>query len=162
MGSLEPPTADVAIPVRETVPGLPTAEEFAAILHARGQRATPQRYAILRELRRRDHHATAEAIGQSVRAQLPGTSIPTVYATLDLLVQLGLARRIDTGLGAALYDGGTRPHHHMICRRCGEVRDLAGGLDTGRLLAVAGATGFRPDRAEVVISGLCERCAALS
>ena len=83
-----------------------------------------------------------------------------MYATLELLVELGLGRRIDTGLGAALYDGGTEPHHHMGCRRCGEVRDLAGELDTERLLGVAGATGFRPEGAEVVISGLCKRCDA--
>lgn len=134
-------------------------EEFAELLHSRGQRATPQRYAILRELRRRQHHATADEISQAVRAQLPGTSTPTVYATLDLLVELGLARRIDTGLGAALYDGGTEPHQHMVCRRCGRVEDLDAGLDTERVLSAAGCTGFRPDGAELVISGLCSACA---
>jgi Fe2+ or Zn2+ uptake regulation protein len=135
-------------------------EEFAELLHSRGQRATPQRYAILRELRRRQHHATADEISQAVRAQLPGTSTPTVYATLDLLVELGLARRIDTGLGAALYDGGTEPHQHMVCRHCGRVEDLDGGLDTERVLSAAGCTGFRPEGAELVISGLCSACAA--
>ncbi|MGI9184327.1 MAG: Fur family transcriptional regulator [Solirubrobacteraceae bacterium] len=139
---------------------LPPPEEFAELLHSRGQRATPQRYAILRELRGRGRHATADEIGRAVRAQLPGTSIPTVYATLDLLVELGLARRIDTGLGAALYDGGTEPHHHMVCRRCGQVQDLGGKLDTDRVLSAAGATGFCPEGAELVISGQCSRCAA--
>jgi Fe2+ or Zn2+ uptake regulation protein len=138
----------------------PLPEEFAELLHSRGQRATPQRYAILRELRRRQHHATADEISQAVRAQLPGTSTPTVYATLDLLVELGLARRIDTGLGAALYDGGTEPHQHMVCRRCGRVEDLDGGLDTERVLSAAGCTGFCPEGAELVISGLCSACAA--
>jgi Fe2+ or Zn2+ uptake regulation protein len=139
---------------------LPSPEEFADVLHARGQRATPQRYAILRELRLRDHHATAEEIGRSVRAQLPGTSVPTVYATLELLVELGLVRRIDTGIGPALYDGGTEPHQHMVCRRCGAVQDLPCELGAGQLLAAAGATGFAPDGAELVISGLCAQCAA--
>jgi Fe2+ or Zn2+ uptake regulation protein len=138
---------------------LPPPEEFAELLHSRGQRATPQRYAILRELRVRGRHATADEIGRAVRARLPGTSIPTVYATLDLLVELGLARRIDTGLGAALYDGGTEPHHHMVCRRCGQVQDLGGKLDTDRVLDAAGATGFYPEGAELVISGLCSSCA---
>jgi Fe2+ or Zn2+ uptake regulation protein len=140
---------------------LPSFRDFAEVLHARGQRATPQRYAILRELRVRDHHATAEEIGRSVRAQLPGTSIPTVYASLDLLVELGLVRRINPGLGPALYDGGTEPHQHMVCRRCGAVQDLPGELDANRLLAAAGSTGFAPDGAELVISGRCAQCAAL-
>lgn len=140
---------------------LPSPAQFAEVLHVRGQRATPQRYTILRELRLRGHHATAEAIGRSVRAQLPGTSIPTVYATLELLVELGLARRIDTGIGPALYDGGTEPHQHMVCRRCGEVQDLPGDLDSTRLLTAAKATGFAADGAELVISGRCARCAEL-
>ena len=138
---------------------VPTPEEFAGLLHSRGQRATPQRYAILRELRRHGRHATAEEIGRTVRAQLPGTSTPTVYATLELLVELGLARRIDTGLGAALYDGGTEPHQHMVCRGCGRVEDLVVGLDTRRLIGAAGAAGFHPEGAELVISGLCDDCA---
>ncbi|HEY5188382.1 MAG TPA: transcriptional repressor [Solirubrobacteraceae bacterium] len=141
-------------------PSTPTPEEFADLLHSRGQRATPQRYAILRELRERGHHATAEEIGRAVQAQMPGTSIPTVYATLELLVELGLVRRIDTGHGAALYDGGSAPHQHMVCRCCGQVQDLPGPLDTGSLLKAAGATGFRPEGAELVISGLCPRCTA--
>ena len=138
--------------------GLPTPEEFASILHARGQRATPQRYAILRELRERGQHATAEEIGRAVRAQMGGTSGPTVYATLDLLVELGLARRIDTGHGPAVYDGGPEPHHHMVCRQCGEVSDLTGELDTAHWMAAAGATGFRPEGAELVVSGVCANC----
>jgi Fe2+ or Zn2+ uptake regulation protein len=141
---------------------IPPPEEFAELLHSRGQRATPQRYAILRELRRRQRHATADEISRAVRAELPGTSTPTVYATLDLLVELGLARRIDTGLGAALYDGGTEPHQHMVCRRCGRVEDLDGGLDTERVFSAAGTTGFCAEGAELVISGLCSACAASS
>jgi Fe2+ or Zn2+ uptake regulation protein len=133
--------------------------EFADLLHARGQRATPQRYAILRELRERAHHATAEQIGAAVRARLPGTSVPTVYASLELLVELGLARRIDTGHGPALYDGGTDPHQHMVCRRCGQVEDLQAGFDTAALLRAAEAAGFAAESAELVVSGLCARCA---
>ncbi|HET9102058.1 MAG TPA: transcriptional repressor [Solirubrobacteraceae bacterium] len=150
------------IPLTHPRGELPTPEEFARVLHARGQRATPQRYAILRELRERGQHATAEEIGRAVRARMPGTSTPTVYATLDLLVGLGLVRRIDTGHGASVYDGGTEPHHHMVCRGCGAVTDLPGELDAARWLDAAGATGFRPEGAELVVSGLCPSCAPAS
>ncbi len=135
--------------------------QLDAILHRRGQRATPQRNVILRELRRRERHATAEEIGLGVRAALPGTSTPTVYATLELLVELGLARRIDTGVGAALYDARTEPHQHMVCRSCGMVEDLDCELEVGALLEAAGAMGFAAEGAELVISGVCASCAAL-
>ncbi len=133
--------------------------DLPGLLHRRGQRATPQRNVILRELRDRACHATADEIRGAVREQLPGTSTPTVYATLELLVELGLARRIDTGVGAALYDARTEPHQHMVCRRCGRVEDLDLELDAVPLLHAAGATGFRAQRAELVISGMCRDCA---
>jgi Fe2+ or Zn2+ uptake regulation protein len=134
-------------------------DDLTAMLHQRGQRATPQRLVILRELRRRGRHATADEIRRSVRGDLPGTSTPTVYATLELLAELGLARRIGTGTGAALYDARTAPHQHSVCRRCGRVDDLDGELETEALLRAAGSAGFHAEAAELVISGLCRDCA---
>jgi Fe2+ or Zn2+ uptake regulation protein len=136
--------------------------DLVGILHGRGQRATPQRLVILRELRRRGRHCTADQIRSVIREELPGTSTPTVYATLELLVELGLARRIDTGGAAALYDARVEPHQHMVCRRCGRVDDLDVRLDDGALLGAARAAGFSPESAEHVISGLCVDCAAAS
>lgn len=148
-------------PAHDLAPAPPPSAsvDLPGLLHSRGQRATPQRSVILRELRRRAHHATVDEIRSGVRDQLPGTSTPTVYATLELLVELGLARRIDTGSGAALYDGRTEPHQHMVCRGCGRVQDLDVEMDAAPLLGAAQATGFRADGAELVISGLCSDCA---
>jgi Fe2+ or Zn2+ uptake regulation protein len=143
-----PPTRDASAP-----------DDLTALLHERGQRCTPQRLVILRELRRRARHATADEIRNAVRDELPGTSVPTVYATLDLLVELGLARRVDAGAGPTLYDARTEPHQHMVCRRCGRVDDLDGELETTGLLSAAEQTGFAPRSVELVISGLCRDCA---
>ncbi len=141
-------------------PTLPDpSDDLVRLLHSRGQRSTPQRQVILRALRRRGRHATVDEIGAAIRHELPGTSTPTVYATLELLVELGLVRRIDTGLGAALYDGRTEPHQHLVCRRCGRVDDLDVDMPAEPLMRAAGATGFEADAAELVISGRCARCA---
>jgi Fur family transcriptional regulator, stress-responsive regulator len=134
--------------------------DLVSLLHQRGQRATPQRLVILRELQRRGRHATADEIRRWIRDELPGTSTPTVYATLELLVELGLARRVDAGSGATLYDPRTEPHQHMVCRRCGRIDDLDGEVEVGRLLRQAAGTGFDPEAVQVVISGLCTACAA--
>jgi Fe2+ or Zn2+ uptake regulation protein len=133
--------------------------DLIELLHARGQRVTSQRLVILRELRRRRQHATAEELHRAVHRELPGTSVPTIYATLDLFVELGLARRIETGT-AALYDARLEPHQHAVCRRCGRVEDVDGRMDADALLAVACASGFQPQAAELIISGLCAECAA--
>jgi Fe2+ or Zn2+ uptake regulation protein len=137
---------------------LPPAD-LVELLHQRGQRATPQRLVILRELRRRGRHATADEIRGAVRSELPGTSTPTVYAALDLLVDLGLIRRIDAGAGATLYDARTEPHQHTVCRGCGRVDDLDGEVQTAALERASANAGFRAQAVEIVISGLCSNCA---
>jgi Fe2+ or Zn2+ uptake regulation protein len=134
--------------------------DLVELLHRRGQRATPQRLVILRELRRRGRHATADEIRSAVRHELPGTSTPTVYAALELLVDLGLVRRIDAAAGATLYDPRTTPHPHTVCRRCGRVDDLDGEMDTAVLEQASARAGFSAQAVEVVVSGLCPECAA--
>jgi Fe2+ or Zn2+ uptake regulation protein len=134
-------------------------DDLVELLHGRGQRVTSQRLVILRELRRRGQHATAEEIHRAVHAELPGISVPTIYATLELFVELGLARRIDTAT-AALYDAGLAPHQHAVCRRCGRVQDVDGRLNARALLGTARAAGFQPHGAELIISGVCAQCSA--
>lgn len=135
--------------------------DLVELLHARGHRVTPQRMVILRELRRRATHCTAEEIGVAVRQSLPGVATPTVYATLELLVDLGLIRKISTSGPAVLYDARLEPHQHAVCRNCGEVRDVDGCLDTGELFQAAAVSGFEPASAELIISGVCDQCSAV-
>ncbi len=120
---------------------------------------TSQRLVMLRELRRLRQHATAEEVHRAVQHELPGVSVPTIYATLDLFVELGLARRIDTPT-AALYDAGLEPHQHAVCRRCGKVEDVDGSVNAAALLGAAKAAGFQPQGAELIITGLCAECGA--
>jgi Fe2+ or Zn2+ uptake regulation protein len=115
---------------------------------------------IHRLLRQRDRHLTAEEVHEAVARDLPGTSAPTVYATLDLLAELGLVRRIHAGTGAALYDSRREPHQHAVCRRCGAVDDIDAPGDLSHLADAARDAGFQPQHVEVVVSGLCGRCSS--
>ncbi len=136
--------------------------DLVALLHARGQRATPQRLVILRELRQLARHVTAEELHRRVHEELPGTSTPTVYATLELLVELGLAEKLDVGAGVSLYDARTDPHEHAVCRRCGQVQDIDGAPDATSLLRRASKAGFRPHSAQFLIFGCCAACAEVA
>ena len=144
------------------VPPSPSTADLVAILRARGQRVTSQRLIILRELRRRAHHLSAAEVTDAVRDELPGTSTPTVYATLDLLAELGLVRKLSLGSGTALFDARVAPHQHTVCRRCGAVEDLDVEVDSGAAIEAARAAGFAPAGAELVIDGVCARCARAS
>ena len=99
-------------------------ERLVAALRARGQRVTSQRLVIGRLLRELDRHVTAEEVLRRAGERLPGMSLPTVYATLDLLADLGLARRVSVG-GPVLYDPRTEDHVHLRCRSCGSCIGLS-------------------------------------
>lgn len=132
--------------------------ELAELLRERGLRATSQRVVMHRLLRDTERHVSAEELLSEASERLPGVSLPTVYATLELFEQLGIVRRVNGGRGTLLWDTRTDTHHHMICRNCGRIEDLETPLDLERARRSAARSGFDPDRAEVVVSGLCARC----
>jgi Fe2+ or Zn2+ uptake regulation protein len=129
-------------------------------LRDRRMRVTPQRIVIHRALCSQSQHMTADRVLARVTDTLPGTSLPTVYSTLELLEELGLVRRVGTGNGAVVFDSRVEPHAHTVCRRCGAMADLEGAAAPDDALAKAGATGFVPDHAQLVVWGLCPACAA--
>jgi len=73
--------------------------ELTALLRARGLRVTSPRLVIHRQLRARGRHVTAEEAHEAVARDLPGISLPTVYATLELFEELGIVRRVHALIG---------------------------------------------------------------
>jgi Fe2+ or Zn2+ uptake regulation protein len=132
---------------------------LAAALRDRGQRVTPQRRMIARVVGDLDRHVTAEVVFDEVSRRMPGVSLPTVYATLELLEAMGLVARVATERGAVVFDPRTDQHHHLACRRCGRISDVDAPVDSEPLLAAARGAGFVPEAARVVVRGLCADCA---
>jgi Fe2+ or Zn2+ uptake regulation protein len=135
-------------------------EQLTERLRERGLRATSQRLVMHRLLRERNRHLTAEELLAEASARLPGISLPTVYSTLELFEELGVVRRVNDGGGRLLWDTRGDDHHHLVCRRCGRVEDIDASLDLSSAQRSAHRAGFAPDRAEVVVSGLCADCSA--
>lgn len=134
-------------------------EQLKERLRADGRRVTPQRLLIYEQLRRCAGHLTAEEIHHSLSDALAGISLPTIYATLDILVELGLARRLDAGPGATLYETSTPAHDHTVCRACGRIEDLDVTAPFDPLYAAARRIGFSPEGAESFVFGRCRECA---
>jgi len=135
-------------------------EGLVGELRDRGLRVTPQRIVIHRALCSEARHMTAEQVLASVSDVLPGTSLPTVYSTLELLESLQLVRRVGTGNGAVVFDSRVEPHAHTVCRDCGAMADLEGTAAPDDALSRASDAGFVPDHAQLVVWGLCRDCAA--
>lgn len=131
---------------------------FIASLRARGLRATPQRVVLHRILRGIHGHVTAEELLARASRQLPSLSLPTIYAALALLEEMGEVRRVSALGGTALYDTRRVPHHHVVCRVCGRVRDLQAEAQTDAVIQAAAAAGFASLAAQVTVQGVCPEC----
>ena len=136
------------------------AADLHRALRERGQRATPQRLMIASTVSSLPGHATAEQIHGAVAERMPGVSLPTVYATLELLEELGLVRRLASPAGSAVYDPRTETHHHLVCRGCGRIADVDGVVDDAAILRAARRAGFVPDDAHLVVRGRSADCRA--
>jgi Fe2+ or Zn2+ uptake regulation protein len=135
-------------------------ERLTAALRGAGYRVTSQRLVLYRVLEELGRHAEAEEIARVSSERLPGLSLPTVYATLELFESLRLVRRVDAGGPATLFDPRTDPHAHFACRRCGAVSDLDAAVDASAAEDAARENGAEPDQVELVLRGLCAACRA--
>src|SRR3954454_20446675 len=100
-----------------------TDDKLATALRAAGHRVTSQRLVLYRVLGELGRHANAEEIARVSSERLPGLSLPTVYAPLELCEALALVARVD-GIGpATLFSPRTEPRDLFACRRCGSVSD---------------------------------------
>jgi Fe2+ or Zn2+ uptake regulation protein len=136
--------------------------DLTELLHERGLRVTSQRLLIERALREHGGHLTAEQIHELVEPALPGVTQQTIYSTLALLADLGVARRVVAPGPSTRFEAVTRDHHHMICERCGAIEDLHARASLGAVTRAARDAGFEPAAAGVTVLGLCSRCAARS
>jgi len=129
-------------------------------LEESGQRFTEQRAAVYKSLTGTDRHPTADEVFLSVRRNLPGISLATVYKSLETLVGCGLAVKLTYGDGSARYDGRTDPHHHARCVACGKVTDIEGSLPGPQVDSLRERSdGFMVTGYRLELTGYCPTCA---
>ena len=134
--------------------------ELTELFRQQGLKVTPQRQCIFRILHGSEVHPTAEAVYAAAAAEMPTMSLRTVYQTLNDLAAMGEIQQLDLGTGSSRFDPNTDGHHHLVCTRCGKVRDLYADFTGVRV--PNGDHGFRVSSTEIVFRGLCDDCAASS
>lgn len=122
-----------------------------------GLRCTPQRYAVLAFLMEHNTHPTAAEIFEAVNRVDPRSSRATTYNNLRDLVQAGLVREVAVEGRSARYDAKGIRHHHFICDRCGEVKDMEFYDMPKPATRLLGKRTLR--ECEVIFRGLCAACA---
>ena len=130
------------------------------LLRTRGYRVTRPRRGVWEVLCDADGHLTVEEVAARVRAAGHDVDLASVYRTLDLLEELGLARSSRLGDTEASRWELAHPdeHFHLVCTSCGRVDHHIGSLvaqvrehlDTGH--------GFAVDEVELTVMGRCADC----
>ena len=116
-----------------------------------GYKATPQREAVLRALAAEQHQSLEE-----IRERCLEVGLVTVYRTLGLLSELGIARRLELGDGLR-YELAENHHHHMICESCGDISEFEECPLDPELLPPASAD-FEVSAHSLEVYGRCGAC----
>jgi Fur family ferric uptake transcriptional regulator len=105
-----------------------------------------------------DGHLSAQELYEQTRQKNPRVGFATVYRTLKLLEECGLARSMDYGDGTQRYEPDRFQHHHIICTTCNRtIEFLSPELET-LLRQVQQQHGFMPQSYAVRILSVCENC----
>lgn len=128
----------------------------------KGLRQSTSRVKILRVFAAHEGHVSAADLHELVKRKHREIGIATIYRTLKLLVEAGLAREIDLGDGTVRFEHSYRHEHHdhLICTKCGRLIEAVDSRIEELQEELAKQHGFVPDHHSLRIFGTCARCAS--
>ncbi len=133
---------------------------LTAQLARRGLKHSRQRELVAEVFFAAGGHLAVEQLVQRVRAEDPRVSVATVYRTMKLLAECGLAVARQFDGGQARYEPvvGRAHHDHLICTGCGEIVEFANPRIEALQARVAASHGFEVESHKLELYGRCGRC----
>lgn len=125
-----------------------------------GLRKTNQRDLILETFLRTEEHLTSEDLHRLVHRKDPTVGLTTIYRTVKLLTEAGLAREVRFGDGKTYYEHhyNHEHHDHMICTDCGKVIEFFSPDIEELQDQMAVSFGFKPTHHSLRLWGVCSDC----
>lgn len=131
-------------------------DTFRDYIVQKGMRVTEQRITIAEAFFERGGHSNVEELYEVVRQRRPGTGYATVYRTIKLLEECGLAESRDFGDGTTRFEPTGEEHHdHLICNRCGHIIEFENEAIERLQLEVAQSLGFSLVNHKMELYGNC-------
>ena len=121
---------------------------------------TRQRRAVLKAFTECENHVSAEELYNMVSSAESKIGLATVYRTLALLTESGLASELDFGDGQKRYEHRYMHNHHdhMICTECGKIIEFNHPLIEKFQEKVAADNKFIITSHKLDLLGLCNEC----
>lgn len=141
-------------------------ERFEEFLQSRGKRNTQERKLLISHIFSHHEHFDANQLIDDLTRKketdkaFGRVSRPTVYRTLNELVEAGLLRKFELD-GRAVYehDYGYPQHDHLHCTKCNRLFEFQSDELIALRDAVAREQRFRVTGHRLIISGVCDECA---
>jgi len=131
-------------------------------LRSRGLKMTQARETVLTAFLGLESHVSADAVYEAARRLDPGIGQATVFRTMKLLADAGLAREACRDDGARRYEHAyNHAHHdHLTCVECGAIVEFVDADIERAQEAVYRRYGFASSGHRLELYGLCPDCSA--
>lgn len=135
-------------------------EVFLKHIQKKGLKRTAQRDLILNIFLRTEEHLSSEDLYRLVQKEDPSVGQTTVYRTLKLLSEAGLAREVRFGDNRTHYEHNYKHQHHdhMICSECGRIIEFFSAELEGIQDSMAAKHRFQITQHLLRIIGICAEC----
>lgn len=135
-------------------------EDFRAFLADQGLKSTRQRELVLDEFLRDGSHLSTEDLYLRLRKKHPKIGYATVYRTLRLFAECGIAQSRHFGDGQTRYESvDVDAHHdHLICLDCGKIIEFEDPRIEELQEQVATSHGFMIQHHRLELYGHCRDC----
>jgi Fur family ferric uptake transcriptional regulator len=136
---------------------------FQEFLAEKNLRMTYQRKTILDVFLKTKTHVSPEDLYNLVKKRDSSIGQATVYRTLKLLSEAGLASEVDFGDGVMRYEHkyGQRHHDHLVCEVCGKKVEVFDPLIEELQEKLAKKHGFILTNHKMYLYGICNKCKRL-
>lgn len=134
--------------------------EFNACIMKKGLKYSKKREIIVDYFVNADRHFTVEQLYNEIKKSNPRIGYTTIYRTLKLLVECGIASVHHFGEEETRYEplNKAQHHDHLICKKCGKITEFTHqGIEKFQK-DVAKKHGFLPQSHILQIHGLCLSC----
>jgi Fur family ferric uptake transcriptional regulator len=131
---------------------------LASYLEEHSLKNTRQREAILDVFLRATGHVTSDELFQRVREEHPNIGYTTVYRTMKLLCDAGLATEHHFDDGITRFEIAHEHHDHLVCTRCGKIVEFECRMIEETQNQIAARYGFRLLRHRHELYGHCPDC----
>ena len=133
---------------------------LARYLSGKKLKLTPQRRLILQAFLDHGGHVSSEELYDIVKAQNPVIGQATVYRTMKLLTEAGIANEVRFGDGISRYERKDEQEHHdhLICEKCFRQVEFSDSTIEDLQERQARKHGFSLTSHRMVLYGVCSDC----